>query len=70
MEDRVPMVHRLIVLTGDPGRGEAGVPADPRGALQGGMGKCRQQLGLEILWPCTHSGILYCFEMLHTMLWS
>ena len=36
----------------DPGRGEAG---DAVGALLGGRGQCRHQLGLEILWPCTHA---------------
>ncbi|XP_023157327.1 uncharacterized protein [Zea mays] len=41
-------------LDSDPG--EAGHPAGPQRPLLGGRGQCRQQLGLETLWP--RKGIL------------
>jgi hypothetical protein len=40
----------------DPDPGEAGHPAGPQRPLLGGRGQCRQQLGLETLWP--RKGIL------------
>lgn len=40
----------------DPDPGEAGHPVGPQRPLLGGRGQCRQQLGLETLWP--RKGIL------------